>query len=73
MDTARFQTTGDSDPVRRRESGALGKPRGPVDPKSEVVTKRKMNPKTRKRMINFVLDMSIVIRLGLSYSITRLL
>ncbi len=30
--------------VPRKESGCLGKPRGPVDPKSEVVIKRKTNP-----------------------------
>lgn len=59
VDTALFQTKGDSDPVRRRVSGDLGKPRGPVVPNSEVVTKRKVNPKTRKKKTNFFLEMFI--------------
>ena len=57
VDAVFFQTTGDA--VPRKESGCLGKPRGPVDPKSEVVIKRKTNPEMRKRMTNFVLEMSI--------------
>lgn len=59
VDTALFQALGESPPVLRTESGDLGKPRGPVVPKSEVVIKRKANPKTRKKRTNFVLEMFI--------------
>ena len=59
VDTALFQAIGESPPVLRTESGGLGKPRGPVDPKSEEVIKRKANPETMKRKTNFVLEMFI--------------
>lgn len=59
VDAVLFQAIGDSLPVLRMESGDLGKPRGPVDPKSEVVIKRKTNPKMRKEMTNFVLEIFI--------------
>lgn len=59
VDTARFQAIGELLPVLRTESGDLGKPRGPVDPKSVVVTKRKVNPKTMKRKTNFVFEIFI--------------
>jgi hypothetical protein len=54
-DTVCFHAIGEA--VPRRESGCLGKPRGPVDPRSEVVMKRKANPEMMKRMTNFVLEM----------------
>ena len=54
---ALFQTIGDA--VSRKESGCFGKPRRPVDPKSEVVTKRKANPEMRKEITNFVLEVFI--------------
>ena len=57
MDTVFFHGLGDA--VRRKESGCLGKPRGPVDPKSEVVIKRKANPEIMKRITNFVLEIFI--------------
>ena len=57
MDTALFQAIGDA--VPRKESGYLGKPRGPVDPKSEVVIKRKANPEMMKRITNFFLEILI--------------
>src|SRR3989344_8992001 len=57
VDTVFFQTIGDA--VPRKESGCLGKPLGPVDPKSEVVIKRKANPEMMKRITNFVLEMFI--------------
>ncbi len=56
-DTVLFQTTGES--MSNKESGGLGKPRGPVDPKSEVVIKRKTNPETMKMITNFVLEIRI--------------
>lgn len=56
VDRVLFQTIGESLPVLRTESGDLGKPRRPVDPKSEVVIKRKVNPKTMKRLRNFILE-----------------
>ena len=59
VDTALFQAMGESEPVLRTESGAWGKPRGPVVPKSELVIKLKMNPEIMKRMINFFLEMVI--------------
>ncbi len=59
MDTALFQAIGESPPVLRTESGGLGKPRGPVVPKSEVVIKRKANPETMKRITNFFLEIFI--------------
>jgi len=52
-----FHAIGDA--VRRKESGCLGNPRGPVDPKNEVVIKRKTNPETMKRITNFFLEISI--------------
>lgn len=57
VDTTLFQAIGDSN--KRRESGDLGKPRGPVEPKSEVVIKRKANPEMRKRITNFFLEIFI--------------
>ena len=61
MDTVRFQAIGELPPVLRTESGGLGKPRGPVDPKSEVVIKRKTNPEMMKRITNFFLEILIPI------------
>ena len=58
VDTVLFQATGES--IRRSESGGLGKPLGPVDPKSEVVIKRKINPETMKRTTNFFLEILIL-------------
>ena len=55
VDTVFFQTIGDA--VPRKESGCLGKPRGPVDPKSEVVINIKANPEMIKRLTNFFLEM----------------
>lgn len=55
--TLAFQAIGESIPSK--ESGGLGKPLGPVDPKSVVVIKRKANPQTRKIMTNFFLEISI--------------
>jgi hypothetical protein len=52
-----FQAVGDA--VRRNKSGCLGKPLGPVGPKSEVVIKRKMNPAMMKRITNFFLEIFI--------------
>lgn len=69
VDTVLFQATGESEPVLRIESGYLGKPRGPVDPKSEVVIKLKASPKTMKRITNFFLEMFMGIQTTLnSYS-----
>lgn len=59
VDTALFQAIGESPPVLRTESGGLGKPRGPVVPKSELVIKRKANPEMRKRITNFVFEIFI--------------
>ena len=59
VDTAFFQAIGDA--VPRKESGCLGKPRGPVDPTSEVVIKRKANPEMMKRITNFVLEIFIYV------------
>ena len=61
MDTVFFQAIGESDPVLSNESGGLGKPRGPVDPKSEVVIKRKINPEMMKIIINFFLEIFIAL------------
>ena len=61
VDTLFFQAIGDA--VPRKESGCLGKPRGPVDPKSEVVIKRKANPEIMKRTTNFVLGIFIYYKL----------
>ena len=61
VDTVFFQTIGDA--VPSRESGGLGKPRGPVDPKSEVVIKRKANPEMKKIAINLFLEIFIYPRL----------
>ena len=57
VDTSFFQAIGDA--VPRKESGCLGNPRGPVDPKSEVVMERKTNPEMMKRITNFVLEIFI--------------
>lgn len=57
VDTVRFQETGESSP--RIESGYCGKPPSPVDPKRDVVTKRKTNPETIKRVTNFFLEIVI--------------
>lgn len=57
--TTLFHATGESLPVLMTESGALGKPRGPVEPKSEVLTKRKANPQMMKRITNFFLEIFI--------------
>ena len=59
VDTAFFHGSGDA--VPRKESGCLGKPRGPVEPKSEVVIERKANPKIMKRITNFVLEIFIYV------------
>ncbi len=59
VDTVFFQTIGDA--VPRKESGCFGKPRGPVDPKSEVLIKRKENPEMMKRITNFVLEIFMFI------------
>src|SRR3990167_4159098 len=61
VDTVFFQCLGDA--VRRKESGCLGKPRGPVDPKSVVVINIKANPEMRKRVTNFVLEIFIYCKL----------
>ena len=60
VDTVLFHGTGESIP--RIESGDLGNPRGPVDPKSEEVTNRKTNPKMMKSRTNFFLEMVILYR-----------
>ncbi len=57
VDTAFFQAMGDA--VPRKESGYLGKPRGPVEPKSEVVINIKANPEIIKQITNFFLEMFI--------------
>jgi len=57
VDTVFFHAIGDA--VPRKESGYLGNPRGPVDPKSVVVINIKTNPETMKRMINFFLEIFI--------------
>jgi len=64
VDMALFH--GSSDAVRRNESGCLGKPRGPVDPKSEVVINIKANPEMRNNITNFFLE--IFIYCGLQHS-----
>ena len=62
VDTVFFHAIGDA--VRRKESGCLGKPRGPVDPNSEVVIKRKTNPEMMKKKTNFFLVMFIPLEIG---------
>ena len=57
VDMVFFQGSGDA--VPRKESGCLGKPRGPVVPNIDVVIKRKANPEMMKRMTNFFLEMFI--------------
>lgn len=52
-----FQAIGDA--VPRKESGCLGKPRRPVDPKREVVINIKASPEMMKKITNFVLEMFI--------------
>ncbi|MDO8619406.1 MAG: hypothetical protein Q7R49_05705, partial [Candidatus Daviesbacteria bacterium] len=66
VDTVFFQAIGDA--VSRKESGCLGKPRGPVDPKSEVVIKIKANPEMMKKITNFVLEIFIYCVLSLYYN-----
>ena len=66
VDTVFFQAIGDA--VPKKESGCLGKPRGPVDPKSVVVINIKANPETRKRITNFVLEIFIQARRSKNYS-----
>ncbi len=61
VDTEFFQAIGDA--VPRKVSGGLGKPRGPVDPKSEVVINIKASPKTIKRPMNFFLEIFIYLKL----------
>lgn len=60
VDTVFFHAIGDA--VPRRGSGYFGKPRGPVDPKSEVVINIKTNPEIIKRITNFFLEISILIK-----------
>jgi hypothetical protein len=57
VDAVFFQAIGEA--VPRKVSGCIGKPRGPVAPKSDVVIKRKANPEIMKRVTNHVLDISI--------------
>ena len=59
VDTAFFHAIGDA--VPRKESGCLGKPRGPIDPKSDVVMKRKANPEMMNRITNFFLEIFIYV------------
>ena len=59
VDTVFFQAIGDA--VPRKVSGYFGKHRGPVDPTSEVVIKRKTNPVMIKRITNFVLVCSSIV------------
>lgn len=61
-DAVLFQTIFESDPVWSKESGGLGKPLGPVVPKSEVVINRKANPQIMKRKINFFLEIFILLK-----------
>lgn len=51
-----FQTLGESYPVLTIASGGFGKPRRPVEPKREVVIKRKTNEPIIKKATNFLLD-----------------
>ena len=64
VDTARFQAMGESAPVVRRESGACGKPRGPVEPKRVVVKARKAKPEMMKRRMNFGREGMGVVKVG---------
>ena len=57
VDAVFFQCIGDA--VLRKESGYLGNPRGPVDPKSVVVINIKANPKTRNITTNLVFEIFI--------------
>lgn len=57
MDPALFQAIGEA--VVRKESGYLGKPLGPVEPKSDVVIARKAEPEMMKRRMNFLRVMGI--------------
>jgi len=61
--TVFFQAVGDA--VPRKESGCLGNPRGPVDPKSVVVINIKANPEMMKRITNFFLEIFIYLHLNL--------
>ncbi len=58
VDTVFFQAIGDA--VPRKESGCLGKPRGPVDPKSVLVINIKANPEITKKITDFVLEIFII-------------
>jgi hypothetical protein len=62
VDTVLFQAINESPPVLRTESGGWGKPWGPPDPKSDVVTKRKANPETRNKITNFFLEIFIYLK-----------
>lgn len=59
VDTVLFQAIGD--PIPRKDStfGVGGKTWGPDDPKNVLVIKRKANPKMRKRITNFLLEIFI--------------
>ncbi len=57
VDAVFFHASGDA--VVSKVSGDLGKPRGPVDPKSEVVTARKAKPQRMKIITNFFLEIFI--------------
>ena len=70
VDTVFFQTIGDA--VPRKESGCLGKPLGPVDPKSVVVINIKTNPEMRKRITNFFLEIFIYSGLYLFFLVSWL-
>ena len=61
VDTVFFHTIGDA--VPSKESGCLGKPRGPVDHKSEVVMNIKTNPEMMKVVTNLVLEIFIYSKL----------
>lgn len=61
LDIILFHSIGESSPVLRIESGDLGNPLGPVDPRSDVVTKRKVNPKIQKKRMNFVFEICIIV------------
>lgn len=58
-DAVRFQAIGESLPVLRIESGASGKPRGPVEPKRVEVMAKKAKLQMMKMMTNLVLEMLI--------------
>lgn len=66
VDTVRFHAIGESLPVLTAESGAIGNPRTPVDPKSEVVININAKPEIMNIRTNFVLEMCIKL-LGSDY------